>query len=91
MKVLLNSFHSNGHTTGFHPDLKFGTLLASNTGQNKTLLGQNDITLYYKPEDPNGHFFSAVFPNAAFPHHISSANALGHDVLMTKLKTHNTK
>jgi len=49
------------------------------------------LEVIYKPEDPNGHFSSAVFPNAAFPHHISSANALGHDVFITKLKTHNKK
>ena len=52
---------------------------------------ENKSSVSNKPEDPNGHFSLAVFPNAAFPHQISSANALGHDVLMTKLKTHNTK
>ena len=48
MKVQLNSFHLNGHTLGFHLDLKVRTTLYSKQYHMKVLLNSfhlNDHTL----------------------------------------------
>ena len=51
---------------GFIPNLNFGTLLASNTGQNKTPLGQSDISLYLHTWRSKRTFLFCCFPKCGF-------------------------